>query len=251
VALEAACGGEQVELRSAGGPLRYWHVTRPLRKVLPEGAGAASEYAAVLGGARQQFDELGASAALCHAANAAPEDLLFMDAETCGLSAAAVFLVGMMAWRDGELLVDQCFARDYSQEPGVLQAFCRRHEQAGVLVTFNGAAFDLPLIRERMVVHGLAEPWSVPPHLDLLPEARRRWRGRLRRCRLQTIERRVLGRRRQDDIPSGQIPDAYHTFVRTGDAREMAAVMHHNAMDLLTMVQLVCLLLTGCDPVMD
>ena len=246
--LEDACPGEEATLVVGDGRLRYWRMRRTLGEIDGEDEGIASEYAAVLRGARQQFDELDASPGLCHAADAGPGDLLFMDTETCGLAAMPIFLVGVMSFEDGALVFEQYFARDYAQEPGVLRAFAGRCEAAGVLVTFNGKAFDLPLIRDRGIVHGLPEPWSQPPHLDLLPEVRKRWRRRLRSCGLQAVERRLLGRRREGDIPSAQIPDAYHEFVRTGDARQIAAIVHHNLLDLLSMAQIVCLLLTGCDP---
>jgi uncharacterized protein YprB with RNaseH-like and TPR domain len=49
----------------------------------------------------------------------------------------------------------------------------------------------------------------------------------------------VLGRKRAGDIPGSEIPGAYHEFVRTGDARRMAAVIHHNRLDLLSMLELI------------
>lgn len=248
VGLADACPGEEVVIAAGDKNVWYWRMRRTLGEIGGEDGRIASEYAAVLRGARQQFDELAASPALCHAADAGPEDLLFMDTETCGLAAMPIFLVGVMFFEEGELVFEQYLARDYAQEPGILRAFASRHETAGVLVTFNGKAFDLPMIRDRGIVHGLPEPWSQPPHLDLLPEVRKRWRRRLRSCALQAVERRLLNRRREDDIPSAQIPDAYHQFVRTGDARQIAAIVHHNLLDLLSMAQIVCLLLTGCDP---
>jgi len=247
--LERECPGQEAKVATAKGEMAFWRVRCTLRQFSPDDASVAADCAAVLRGARQQFDELAASAELCHAANARPEDLLFMDTETCGLSAMAVFLVGLMFFRDEELVFEQYFARDYAEEPAILQAFNDRVPEAGVLVTFNGRAFDVPLIAERSVVHGLAEPWCTPPHLDLLIEVRRRWRKRLPNCRMQTLEERFFSERRMDDIPSSQIPDAYHEFVRTADARAIGKVLAHNRRDLLTMSRMVCLLLTGCDPI--
>lgn len=245
--LKACPGQEAADAR--GG--RCWLIERSLPEVEPTACAIAREYAAVLAGARHRFDELEASPGLCHAADAGPQDLLFMDTETCGLAGAMIFLVGMMHYRDGELVFSQYLARDYSEEPAILETFARRFEQAGVLVTFNGKSFDMTQIRERWAFHGVQPPWNEPPHLDLLHESRRRWKGQLRRFGLQHLEWRLLGRHRAGDIPGAAIPDAYHHFVRTGDARQVRDILHHNLLDLLTMAQLVTILLTGCDPVKE
>jgi hypothetical protein len=101
----------------------------------------------------------------------------------------------------------------------------------------------MPVLRDRLGLHGVASP-DEPPHLDLLHHARRRWRGVLPDCRLQTLEWKICGRRRSGDIPGEEIPAAYHHFVRTGDASDMLTVFHHNALDLITLAD-VALALAG------
>jgi hypothetical protein len=152
-----------------------------------------------------------------------------------------------MSYAETELVIDQYLARNYAEEEAILQAFADRYAQAGILVTFNGKAFDMNLIRERAAFHGVALPRHEPPHLDLLVEARRLWKGRLPNCRLQTLERHLCGRNRMGDIPGWAIPDAYHRFVQTGDARVLRDILHHNLLDLLTMAQLLCMALGGSD----
>ncbi|MBI4769889.1 MAG: ribonuclease H-like domain-containing protein, partial [Chloroflexi bacterium] len=77
------------------------------------------------------------------------------------------------------------------------------------------------------------------PHLDLLPPARRLWRGRLGSCALSSLEVHALGvLRGDDDVPGYLIPGMYVDYLRTGDAREMLRVLYHNAVDVLSMVTL-------------
>ncbi|HUU22320.1 MAG TPA: ribonuclease H-like domain-containing protein [Phycisphaerae bacterium] len=237
-----------VEVATDHGP--YWLVSRTLAEVSPDDVSAQAELAAVLRGARHRFDELAASAELCHVANGAPGDPLFMDIESCGLSGACIFLVGLMFFRDDQLVFDQLLARHYGEEPAILDAFGRRLEQAGTLITFNGKSFDITCIRDRAIFHALDIP-PDPPHLDILHEARRRWRKDLPNCKLQTLEYTFCRRRRIGDIPGDQIPDAYHDFVAGSDARRLGAILHHNLLDMLTMGQLLCLLLTGEEPDVD
>jgi len=246
VDLPTACPGAETTA-SDRGP--YWLIRRTVGEIAGESTSAAKQYGQVLRGARQSFDELGASAELCHAANAKPEDLLFLDTETCGFAGSMIFLVGAMFFEGDQLVFEQLLARDYSEEAAILQAFVERYDAHQVLVSFNGKSFDMAMVRDRWAFHGIEPPWAELPHLDLLHESRRRWKGELPRFNLQTLERRFCGRHRTGDIPGAAIPDAYHDFVATGDARRLSDVLHHNLLDMLTMVQLVVILLTGCDPI--
>jgi uncharacterized protein YprB with RNaseH-like and TPR domain len=166
-----------------------------------------------------------------------PAGALFIDTETTGLAGSMVFLLGAMRVLDDRIVVRQIFARDYREEPALLAEWTRLLSGAGMLVSFNGKSFDVPVLRDRLGYHGIASP-EEPPHLDLLHAARRRWRDVLPDCRLQTLEWRVCGRRRAGDIPGEEIPDVYHRFVRTGDSADVVSVFHHNALDLITLADI-------------
>ena len=167
-----------------------------------------------------------------------PGEVLFMDIETTGLSITPVFLIGTMECDDGEFRFRQYFARDYSEEAAIIAAFSERLRSCRVLVTFNGKSFDVPFLEGRAAATGTAfcRPHG---HLDLLHEARRRYRGELPNCKLQTLEYAICGRARDDDIPGHEIPAAYHDFVRTGDATKIKTILLHNLYDLLTMADLM------------
>lgn len=123
------------------------------------------------------------------------------------------------------------------------------------LVTFNGKSFDLPTLEARSAACGLFDRPSVPDHVDLLHEARRRWRRELPNCRLQTVEQLICARRRVGDIPGCDIPAAYHEFVRshrsddpvrrTASVRRLQTILHHNALDLLTMAEVAARIVCG------
>ncbi len=174
----------------------------------------------------------------CEAAEVAPRDLVFFDLETTGLASSPLFLIGAMAWNSGRLVVRQYFARTYAEEPAVIALFLKSFAGRKMLVSFNGKSFDLPYVRVRSAATGV--PFDLgPPHFDLLHVSRRIWKGRLPDCRLQTLERFICGRMRYGDIPGEQIPQAYHDFVRTGDARDMVECLKHNLLDLVTLADLM------------
>lgn len=164
--------------------------------------------------------------------------MLFLDIETCGLSAAPVFLVGLCMVGDRNLVLRQLFARDYSEERALLQELGRIAQDFDFLVTFNGKSFDVPFLRDRATHHRM--PFSLDlPHLDLLWMARRRWKHALPDCRLKTLEWRVLRRRRAGDVSGAEIPGLYHDFVKRGEPHRLLPVFHHNLLDVVAMAELI------------
>ncbi len=175
------------------------------------------------------------------------EGVLFFDIEATGLSALPLFLIGVMDRRDDELETRLYLARDYSEEAAVVEFFLAEAARAVSLVSFNGKSYDLPYIRSRATVNLL--PFAVDlPHVDLLNESRRIWGKGLPNCRLGTLENLVLGRPRHGDIPGSEIPEAYHAFVRTGDATDLARIMEHNRLDLVSLAHLLVLAAGPSDP---
>jgi uncharacterized protein YprB with RNaseH-like and TPR domain len=163
-----------------------------------------------------------------------------LDLETCGLAGAALFLIGLLRHVDGRPTVELLLARNYAEEAAVLASLWQRVADSEVLLTFNGKTFDWPMVIERSVRHRLRaiSPRDRFVHVDILHHARRRWRKQLPNCRLQTLEWHVCRRRRTADIPSNCIPAVYAEYVRTGFERDMDTVLHHNALDLVTLFDL-------------
>ncbi len=163
-----------------------------------------------------------------------PAGAIFIDTETTGLAGSVVFLLGAMHVTPDDIRLVQVFARDYAEEFELARTWGAMLAEATRLVSFNGKSFDVPVLRDRLGYHSIAEP-SLPPHLDLLHHARRRWGERLPDCRLQTLERELCGRKRAGDIPGDEIPGVYHHFVKTGEAEDILTVFHHNALDIMTL----------------
>ncbi len=131
----------------------------------------------------------------------------------------------------------QYFARDYSEERAILEAFAVDAAEADLWISYNGASFDLPFLELRAVQHRLAA-YRPPRHLDLLPVARRLWAARLPNCKLKTVEHHICERPRGADIEGARIPPAYHAFVRSGEPFEMLEVLRHNVHDLTSLLEL-------------
>jgi uncharacterized protein YprB with RNaseH-like and TPR domain len=162
---------------------------------------------------------------------------LYLDTETLGLGSQPVFLVGLARVEADVAVVEQIYARDYGCEAALLDVCRARWQSSARVVTYNGKSYDLPLLRDRMTRHRL-RPLQRDADEDLVHAARRRWKHELPDCRLQTIERLVLARTRQGDVPGHEIPERYHRAVRSGDDRLLGPVFVHNVIDLLTLIEI-------------
>jgi len=169
-------------------------------------------------------------------------DLLFVDIETMGTSSdKPLFLLGTLHFAQNEARVEFFLARSLAEEGAALAAF-HRLARGKYLLTFNGKSFDWPYIAARSRRLGLV--FSEPTdHLDTLALSRRLWRGEVPNCRLQTLETFICGRVRDGDVPSSMVPSTYAASLNQADprarARTLAPVVHHNALDVLSMAELV------------
>ncbi len=167
-----------------------------------------------------------------------PRRALYLDTETTGLSGGTgtvAFLVGLAAFDENGLFVEQVLVRNLGEEAPMLAHVRGRIEAATMLVTFNGKSFDMPLLRTRFAMARLALP-PEKPHLDLLHVARRIHR---QKSKLTMLEERVLGFVREGDVPSGEVSGRYLHFLRTGIETSLLGVIEHNAQDVVSMVALV------------
>jgi hypothetical protein len=169
---------------------------------------------------------------------------VFLDTETTGLAGGtgtAAFLVGV-GWVEGERFrFRQYFMRDYHEEPALLRGLADDLGGVERIVTFNGGLFDVPLLDTRYRLNRERFPLAQAQHFDLLHPARRLWKARLESCRLQSLERALLGVVRRGDVPGDEIPRIYFDFVRRRDGRAMARVLEHNRLDVLSLAALAAL----------
>jgi hypothetical protein len=173
-----------------------------------------------------------------------PSRWAFLDTETTGLSGGSgtlAFLIGCGAITPHGFTLKQFFAREHGEEPSMLAALTRWLAPFDVLVTYNGKAFDQPLLETRYRLLRMTPPFDRMVHVDLLFSARRLWRLALESCRLQELEQQILGVERTGDVPGMMIPTLYFEFLRTRDPRPLAPVLKHNAIDVLSLACLTAI----------
>lgn len=153
---------------------------------------------------KQCFEHYGAS----------PEEVLYFDIETTGLSADSSFLylicVGFLS--EGKPVLCQWFSESFTDEINLLHAFFAFQKDYKVLVHYNGTTFDIPYLEKKCRQYKLDYRFNltsidlyrmVKPHKALLS---------LTGCRQKDIEH-FLDIERKDQYDGGQLIEIYKQYL--------------------------------------
>lgn len=167
-----------------------------------------------------------------------PQRWAFIDTETTGLAGGSgtfAFLIGGGSITERGFEMKQWFMREHGEEPAALESFARWLDQFDVLITYNGRAFDVPLLETRYRLSRMKPPFERLRHIDLLYGARRLWRLAEESCRLGELESKILGVTRTGDVGGAFIPNLYFEYLRTKNAAPLSPVLSHNQIDVLSL----------------
>ncbi len=170
------------------------------------------------------------------------QSFVFLDTETSGLAGGTgtyAFEVGVGRFTDQGFRLAQFFMRHPGEEPALLAGLTAFMDGMQAVVTYNGKSFDIPLLNTRYTLMGMDTPFKSVDHFDLLPLARRLWKIRLESRTLGNVENQILGVvRGGEEVPGYLIPQMYFDYLRTQDARPLAGIFYHNAIDILSLAGL-------------
>ena len=206
-----------------------------------------------------------------------PEDVLFFDIETTGLSArsAGLYLIGVLTYTPeaaGHWTLLQYFCEDVADEPAVLQAFFELLCTKKILISYNGDGFDIPFLCHMVEQYGLHAPrpyHSTSPRdrvdcldtdssafadtrplysfdtvesFDLFKKFRplKRLLG-LPDLKLKSCER-FLGIDREDRFTGGELIEVYFEWQKTKTPALLDTLLLHNAEDIANLPNLLPLL---------
>lgn len=174
----------------------------------------------------------------------APEDVLFFDIETTGLSArsAGLYLIGVLAYTDKSWTLLQFFCEDVADEPAVLQAFFDLLRTKKTLISYNGDGFDIPFLRHMVEQYGLPYSFDAVESFDLFKKFRplKRLLG-LPDLKLKSCER-FLGIDREDRFTGGELIEVYFEWQKTKAPALLDTLLLHNAEDIANLPNLLPLL---------
>lgn len=169
------------------------------------------------------------------------EELLFVDIETRSLNVeTAIIMIGAGYFEDGAYRVDQFTALNESGEYEVLQEFKKLLKGKKAFVTFNGKAFDIPYIDNRLAYYGdtscsLSEDYH---NFDLLHFSRCAFKGKYESYRLKEMEAQLLKKFRKDDIDGSEVDYYYSRYLQTHNANFINPIIYHNKIDIESLAEL-------------
>ncbi|HYA48686.1 MAG TPA: ribonuclease H-like domain-containing protein, partial [Burkholderiales bacterium] len=151
------------------------------------------------------------------------------------------FLVGLGYYRDERFKVSQFFLGEMAEEGRLVREVAQFFQDMGFksLITYNGKAFDVPLLETRFALHRTPLPIRDLPHLDFLFSARHLWKHKYESCRLFDLAQQVVQAERAEDIPGAEIPIRYFQYIRTGDFSLIEPILYHNQEDILSLLGVV------------
>jgi tetratricopeptide (TPR) repeat protein len=163
----------------------------------------------------------------------APANWRLLDLETTGLhgAGARAFLAAVGRLVGDGVEVRQVLLPDLDREGEFLTELLTALEGATAVVTFNGKAFDWPLLRDRCLLAGLGARWRELPHWDVLFAARRLYGGCLGSCELGHLSAVLLGEAREGEPDGAAIPRLYQAYLQ-GDRSALDGVLRRNRRDV-------------------
>lgn len=164
------------------------------------------------------------------------ENLKFMDIETMGLSNVPIILIGVSSIHKNKIITKQYLQRDGKEEAAIIEAYLSNLDDDSVHVSYNGASFDIPYIRNRADYFSIN--YKKHHNYDLLYYARKLYKQRLKNCRLPTVESHICKFERFDDVPGKYIPGYYKTYVETGNIGPLVPIVRHNRLDITSLAHI-------------
>ncbi|MDO5846477.1 MAG: ribonuclease H-like domain-containing protein [Methanocorpusculum sp.] len=167
-----------------------------------------------------------------------PEHRLYFDIETLGMVHAPIILFGIGEEQAGSVRVTQYLIRDIEEEAAALLLTAGHFHRDSSVVTYNGRAFDIPYLNDRLAYYG-ERPVRFQTHFDLLHPTRRLFKNQLPDCCLGTVEEHILHLERDIDIPGALVPVYYQNYLRRKNLSILKPIVEHNKMDVANLARLL------------
>ncbi len=136
---------------------------------------------------------------------------VFLDLETTGLAGErgrCRFSSVSAISGEGRLSSLSIFSATRARKSGCSRSCpgCSPRDASKSVLTYNGKAFDLPLLETRFILQRKSFSLAGLPHLDFLFAARTLWKHKHESCRLFHLAQQVIEAPRDEDIPRGRDP---------------------------------------------
>ena len=164
-----------------------------------------------------------------------PDQYLFFDIETTGLSAARsdLYLIGYgTILNDEQFRITLLFNDDGCSEPKMLAAFKDILADYKYLVTYNGDTFDLPYIKEKYRQFRQEISFDSITSIDVYRKIRKYKKLLQMDSMKQSALESVMGMERDEFHSGGLLIDTYQDYLGTKDTQLQDMLLSHNKDDM-------------------
>jgi hypothetical protein len=167
-----------------------------------------------------------------------PENSMFLDIETTGLSAhgAAIYLIGAVYKSHGIWRYRQWFADRQREELDILQAFLEFAGDYQTLIHFNGTTFDVPFLRACAKQYHIELDLDQREQMDLyrLLKPMGAFLG-MHQMKQKSLEERI-GLYREDRYTGKELIEQYKAYEKAPSDEVKQILLLHNRDDLIGML---------------
>ena len=170
-----------------------------------------------------------------------PENCLFFDIETTGLSwkTSHLYLLGAVFYENEIWIHRQWFCQKPSEEKEVLLAFSELLSTRKLLFHYNGTTFDVPYLMHKYTFYQLPAPWEGTRQLDLYQLfSPLKKILHLEHMRQKDLEY-ATGLFREDLYSGGELIEVYKKYLLSGDEHLLEILCLHNKEDVEGMLKLL------------
>lgn len=177
-----------------------------------------------------------------------PEDAVFFDIETTGLSrkTSHLFIIGAIYKEADQVIFLQWFVQRPSEEKEVLTEFSQLVADKKTLLHYNGQTFDIPYVQYRAGFWDLEDPCSPEKGLESqdLYQKMRSLKDLFHCASMkQKDAEKILHFPRKDQVDGKELLEIYHAYMRSGDENALDVLLLHNRDDLFGMLTIYRFLL--------
>jgi len=168
-------------------------------------------------------------------------DLVFFDLETTSLSLGAgnyPFLIGIGFLKNEKFVIKQFLYSEMGSENAIIDEL-KSYIKDKIFVTYNGKCFDIPLLKNRLLINSTEYP-AKKKSVDLLYIMRRLFKYKLKKFDLQTVSACLnTARDKYSDIHGSEIPRVFKDYIHFGEIQDMKKVLYHNERDIFSLFKML------------
>lgn len=163
------------------------------------------------------------------------DHFVIFDIETTGLNPSynKIILIGMLYFKNNNLIIEQLFAEKSKDERELLLKFINKFNEFKIYISYNGHSFDIPFLNKRFEKNDIN--YRIDPYMNIdIYKIVRKYKAilGLENCKLKTVEN-FLGIDRTDTISGRESVELYKKYELTQNDDLKKKILLHNYEDIL------------------